>query len=513
MAGIPVIKNDNGIPTLYVEGEPFFARSGEIHNSSASNLAYMEREVWPRLKELNMNAVIVPLYWETIEPVEGEYDFTLLDGLTAQARENGMRLIFLWFGLWKNAESMYVPTWMKKDTETYFRVKKVSGEPVNTISPLCRAAVEKDAAAFAKVMAHIRDTDAEQSTVIVMQVENEIGVLGAGRDYSEPAQAAFAAEVPAELAAEYGVSGTWKRAFGPDAEEYFMAYHFARAVETVTAAGQKEYPLPCYTNSWLKQYPWYPGSYPSGGPVRDVHKIWKIAAPSLFTLAPDIYVPYVADTMEEYSYDGNPLFIPEVRKDAVTASYCLYAFMKHNAVCYSPFGIEELALPPEAVDKPPMEVMLALNIDPSAFDVTGSKDYLAAAYHLMEQVKPLYLKYRGTEHLQSYVKKSDTDFGAFFSFAEYDVQVAYSRNMPAKPLAAGAIFELAPNKFLLCGMMSSLTFRPKEGENLKADYLKLEEGTLEKGKWRPGRILNGDEKMMLRLGDMPACLCVELYKY
>ena len=131
----------------------------------------------------------------------------------------------------------------------------------------------------------------------------------------------------------------------------------------------------------------------------------------------------------------------------------------------------------------------------------------------MEQMKPLYLKYRGTKHLQSYVKKSDTDFGAFFSFAEYDIQVAYSPKMPAKPLAAGAVYELAPNKFLLCGMMSSVTFRPKEGENLTADYLKLEEGTLEHGEWRPGRILNGDEKMSLRFGDMPACLHVELYKY
>ncbi|MDE7310604.1 MAG: DUF5597 domain-containing protein [Eubacterium sp.] len=513
MANIPAIKNDNGIPTLYVKDTPFFALSGEIHNSSSSDLQYMETEIWPRLKGLHMNSVIVPLYWETIEPAEGEYHFELLDGLLEQARKNELKLIFLWFGLWKNGESMYVPAWMKLDTQTYYRARKANGEPVNTISPLCQAAIEKDAAAFAKIMAHIREMDEEESTVIIMQVENEIGLLGTGCDYSEPAREAFAQEVPKALAKAYGVSGTWKQAFGTDAEEYFMAYYFAKAVEQITVAGQKEYPLPCYTNAWLKQYPWYPGSYPSGGPVKNVHRIWKIAAPSLFTLAPDIYVPYVANILDEYGYDGNPLFVPEVRKDSVTASYCLYAFMHQNAIGYSPFGIEEVMLPPEAVDKPPMEVMAALNIDPSAFDITGSKDYIAAVYGLMEQMKPLYLKYRGTEHMKSYVKKSETDFGAWFQFGEYDLSVAYSPKMTAKPLAAGVVYELAANKFLIAGMMSTLSFRPKEGENLRVDYLKIEEGTLEKGEWKPGRILNGDERMALRLGDLPACFYVELYKY
>ena len=513
MANIPTIKNDNGIPTLYVKDAPFFALSGEVHNSSSSNLQYMETEIWPKLKGLHMNSLIVPLYWETIEPKEGEYCFELLDVLLKKSIENEMNLILLWFGLWKNSDSMYVPAWMKQDTQTYYRARKANGEPINTISPLCQAAVDKDAAAFAKIMAHIRKMDEEESTVIVMQVENEIGLLGTGCDYSEAAKKAFAEDIPEELAKEYGVRGTWKEAFGTDAEEYFMAYYFAKAIEQITAAGQKEYPLPCYANAWLKQYPWYPGSYPSGGPVKNVHRIWKTAAPSLFTLAPDIYVPYVADILDEYGYNGNPLFVPEVRKDSVTASYCLYAFMHQNAIGYSPFGIEEIMLPPEAVEKPPMEVMAALNIDPSAFDITGSKDYLAAVYDLIEQMKPLYLKYRGTEHLKSYVKKTETDFGTWFTFEEYDLSVAYPPKMTAKPLAAGVVYELAPDKFLIAGMMSTLTFRPKEGENLRVDYLKIEEGTLEKGNWKPGRILNGDERMTLRLGDMPTCLYIELYKY
>ena len=101
---IPVIqKDEKGIPTLYVKGEPFFCLSGEIHNSGASSLEYMEKNVWGNLTGLNLNSLIVPLYWEMIEPEEGIYSFTLLDGLIRQARQHRMHLILLWFGLWKNA--------------------------------------------------------------------------------------------------------------------------------------------------------------------------------------------------------------------------------------------------------------------------------------------------------------------------------------------------------------------------------------------------------------------------
>ncbi len=513
MRQIPEIKEDRGIKTLYVKGEPFFAMSGEIHNSSASSLEFMEKEVWQRLEGMHLNSVIVPLYWELIEAQEGKYDFETVDGLICQARERGMHLIFLWFGLWKNGESMYVPGWMKKDTEKYFRAEKVNGEKMSVISPLCEAAVEKDAKAFAAVMAHIRELDEEESTVILMQVENEIGLLGTECDYSPEARESFAQPVPNEIAGEYGSSGTWKEVFGEDAEEFFMAYSFASAVERIASAGQREYPVPCYTNAWLKQYPWYPGSYPSGGPVREVHRIWKIAAPSLFTLAPDIYVPYTAQVMDEYGYEGNPLFIPEIRKDSVTSSYCIYAFGKHHAIGYSPFGVEDLALAPEEIDRPPMEVMQALNIDPSAFDITGSRAYLSRTYGLLEQLKPLYLKYRGTSHLQSYVKKSETDFGCCLRFEKYDLAVAYAPKMPAKPLAAGMIYELDQNRFLLFGMMSGFTFRAKAGKNAAVEILRLEEGHMTDGEWKRERILNGDEKMSLKLGEMPSCLYVEIYEY
>ena len=55
MSTIPHIKMNNDIPTLYVHDEPFIALAGEIRNSSASNLEYMNKNVWPNIKTLNMN--------------------------------------------------------------------------------------------------------------------------------------------------------------------------------------------------------------------------------------------------------------------------------------------------------------------------------------------------------------------------------------------------------------------------------------------------------------------------
>lgn len=513
MSDLPEIRKYHGVDTLFVHNEPFIILSGEIHNSSASNLEFMEKNIWPNTEGLNLNTVILPIYWEQIEKVEGEFDHTLLDGIINQARRNQKHLVLLWFGLWKNAESMYVPGWMKKDPAKYFRSKKANGEAMNTISPFCQAAVDRDANALAHVLAHLKEVDEFENTVIVIQVENEIGLLGTNRDYSEAAEKEFRKNVPVEIEKAFSAQGSWKECFGYEAGEYFMSYYFAKAVEFITKAAQKEYNLPCYTNAWLKQYPWYLGSYPCGGPVASMHKIWKLMAPSLFCLAPDIYVSYVPQVMEEYAKDGNPLFIPEVRKDAVTASYALYAFGQYSAIGYSPFAIEELAMDPKDVSKPPMELMVALNIDPTAFDIEGSKAYISRVYGVMENIKPLYFKYRSTPHLVSYLKKSETDYGILVNFVNYDFQIAYAPKQPCKPVAAGMIYEVGENCFYIIGMMSTIKILPKPGENMNVDILKLEEGEFKDGEWKSGRLLNGDEKMALHIKDQIRCFFVELYKY
>lgn len=512
MRHIPEVKKDRGIPTLYVDGQPFQAFAGEVHNSAAYHPEKMKKEIWENMNQSNLNTLLVPVYWETLEPEEGKFDFSLVDVLLKEADRYKKKLILLWFGLWKNAESAYVPRWMKKNSEVYFRVENYGGERLNTISPLCTAAVEKDAHAFSQLMEHIRETD-QNTTVIMVQVENEVGLLGTERDYCSQAEAAFAGPVPEVLLPEQRRTEglIWKEAFGEDGEEIFSAWCFASALERIASAGREKYPLPCFTNVWLKQFPWYAGSYPSGGPVEDMLWVWKTAAPSLFTMAPDIYVSYVPDIMETYSRPDNPLLIPEVRKDVVTASYALYALLNHHALCYAPFGIEDL-WKDETVNLPP-EVTDALKLDPLSFDLRGTKETLGQVYRLLEEIRPLYLKYRGTEHMQCFLKKTEGEQGCYLKFQSYDMEIQYLPKTNGAPAAAGAVFELEENRFLVVGMMCSIRLHRKPGEHKKVDFLKKEAGTFHNGKWVCEQRQNGDEKLVSILGDMPGCFEMEMFKY
>ena len=513
MKGIPCIKEKDGIKTLFVNDEPFFILGGETHNSSASDLNYMKNTVWPAVVDLNLNTLLVPIYWEKVEPREGIYDFKLLDGLIEQARNRKVHLVLLWFGLWKNAESDYVPRWVKKDTEKYFRIEKANGEKLNIISPLCSIAVEKDARAFKEVMRHIKAVDGAEHTVLMMQVENEIGILGTDRDYGKFATTLFQEEVPSVIKALFNKTGSWKACFEDDAEEYFMAYHYAMAIEKIAESGRSGYLIPCYTNCWLEQFPWKKGSYPSGGPVPRVHALWKKVAPSLFCLAPDIYVPYVTQTMAAYCAADNPLFIPEVRQDAATAAYCLYAIGKYHAIGYSPFAIEEYGLDPSKIKKIPVELMMQLNIDPTAFNIEGAKECVAKVYKVLQDIKPLYYRYRGTSRLKAFIKKEAMDFGELLKFEEVNVLITHGPRVEGRTISGGIIIELSKNNFYIIGMRGKIEFLPKVCDGTKVDYMCVEEGSFEKGIWQAKRCLNGDERNILQLDDLPTALHVEVYTY
>lgn len=482
MNKITEVKIERGIPTLYVDWQPFQAFAGEVHNSAAYDPDRMEAEIWMKMDQSNLNTLIVPVYWETLEPEEGRYDFSLVDSLLEQAARYDKKLILLWFGLWKNAESAYVPTWMKQDGETFFRAEMYGGEKLNTISPLCREAVERDAAAFSRLMEHLREAD-KNSSVIMVQVENEVGLLGTERDYCQQAEEAFAGYVPDKLMDAAVKSGKihteetvlpekedWTAVFGEDAGEIFTAWYFASALEKIASVGRAEYPLPCYANVWLKQFPWYAGTYPSGGPVEDMLWVWKAAAPSLFTIAPDIYVPYVPEIMEKYTRPDNPLVIPK-------------------------------------------EVTEALNIDPLSFDMTGTKETLGEVYRLLGEIRPLYLKYRGTTHLKCFLKKSEGEQGCYLKFKSYDMEIQYLPQQTGMPAAAGAVFELDENNFLIVGMMCSVSVRTKPGDHRKADFIRKEAGTYRDGQWRCRQRQNGDEKIVTMLYDMPGCVKIKMFKY
>jgi hypothetical protein len=396
-SGIPRLKQQGAATQLIVDGKPFLALAGELGNNTATSLENME-PIWPKLVSGNLNCVLVAISWAQMEPVEGKYEFALVDGLIQEARRNNLKIVFLWFGSWKNGLSSYAPYWVKKDYKRFPRIQIQGGKSMELLSTLGDATRDADARAYRALMRHIKDFDSDQHTVVMMQVENEVGVLRDSRDRSAPANKAFAGPVPKELmdylqqhkqtlspelrevwgAQGFKSSGSWEEVFGPGkpdsvempiqtksppmspeehaiswrklhwpVDEIFMAWNYARFVNKVVAEGKAEYDIPVYVNAWLQQpnHAW-PGTYPCGGPVPQVHDVWRAGAPAVDVLAPDLYLEYFDEVAARFTRNGNPLFIPETSADAANV---LPAFGKFNAIGFSPFFIERSAAPDTAL--------------------------------------------------------------------------------------------------------------------------------------------------------------------
>src|SRR3954471_6820511 len=198
--GMPQLRRQGSATQLIVDGSPFLVIGGELHNSSSSSIEYMQ-PIWQRMRDLNINTVLTPVSWELIEPTEGSFDFALVDDLIRAARSHDLRLIVLWFGSWKNGMSSYIPLWVKQDSARFPRVLIHISEPLEVLSTLVEANWQADARAFAALMHHLAEFDGQDHTVIMVQVENEVGVLGDSRDRCEAANSAYAGPVPPALLA------------------------------------------------------------------------------------------------------------------------------------------------------------------------------------------------------------------------------------------------------------------------------------------------------------------------
>lgn len=323
---------------------PFPILGGELSNSAATSVADID-EVMPRMAALGLNTVLVPAYWEFVEPQEGQFDFTLVDRVIDRARDNGLHVIFLWFGAWKNSMSCYAPLWFKQDTKRFPRAMTRTGKPLEIASCFSDNVLQADKRAFTALMQHLATKDQDTGTVIMMQIENEIGMLEDARDHSPLAEKVYRQPVPAELlkALKTNKKGTWAEVFGTDAyaDEKFMAYHYAKYVEVLAQVARKTYDMPLYVNAAMNSRGRKPGEYPSAGPLAHLIDFWHCGAPSIDLLAPDIYDTGFKSWAAQYALPHNPLFIPESRCCANSGVRALYVFGEHNALGFSPFAIDQ----------------------------------------------------------------------------------------------------------------------------------------------------------------------------
>lgn len=485
----PFLQKQGSATQLIVDGAPFLILGGELLNSSSSSLSYMQ-PIWERMTALHLNTVLAAVSWELIEPEEGRFDFTLVDGLIRDARQHGLRLILLWFGSWKNGMSSYVPVWVKRDT-TRFPRARLAGKTVEVLSTFAEANWQADARALAALMQHIWLVDGNQHTVIMVQVENEVGTLGDSRDRSGLAEQAFNQPVPRQLidhllehrtrlgtelrsawdAAGTRQDGSWTELFGtgPATDEFFMAWHYARYVDQVAAAAKASYELPLFVNAWLSHQDAEhgPGDWPSGGPLPHVFDIWLAAAPHIDVFSPDIYAPNFEDWCQRYVRRGNPLFIPEMRWMEPGNQQVFYAIGQHDAIGTSPFAIDALV----SADEPP----------------------LARSYAALQQLSALILAHQGQGAMVGFVLNTE-QVQVTRTLGDYELEIALDSIFIFKSdIGYGLIIATGPDTFVGVGSGFQVRFRTRTPGPALVGIAAVDEGEYRDGVWVPGRRLNGDE--------------------
>jgi len=444
---------DGSATRLQVDGSPFMILGGELGNSAATCGADIEA-AFPKLSRMNLNTVLVPAYWELTEPHEGEFDFSLTDKVMDEARRNGLKVVFLWFGAWKNSMSCYAPEWFKKDTVRFPRARTAAGKPLEIASAFSPAVLAADRRAFSTWLRHVVERDSDH-TVVMVQVENEIGMLEDARDHSDLAQAEYGKGVPGALMtylvehkknlhpsllkkwgdAGFRKSGSWVDVFGDDrfTDEYFMAWNYARYVGELAEAAREITTLPLYVNAALNSRGRLPGEYPSAGPLAHLKDIWHAAAPAIDFLSPDIYDSGFAGWVARYALPDNTLFIPEVRRESANAARAYYVIGHHGAIGISPFAIEQ-----------------SDSLDSAS---------LAAAYSTLRELMPLIARYQGTGRMDGVLLNAD-DTETVLTDGDTRITLSHYFTLPWDSRAkdkgqwdeAGAILiKLADGEYILAG--------------------------------------------------------------
>lgn len=541
-APAPHLEKHGDATQLIVNGKPWLALACELKNSSSSSREYME-DIWPQLKAIGLNTVIGSASWEQVEPQEGVFDFTAVDDLIEGARAQDLKLVLIWFASWKNGVTSYDPVWVQKDTKRFPLALTKDGKQLPILSTLGQESRDADARAYAAMMKHIREIDSEQQTVIMIQMQNEVGLHGYTRDYHPDAVKAFDGPVPAALtkylASNFDklipemreawesqgclMEGSWEQVFGKGdyTDELFMAWNYASYMGYVTEAGKAEYDIPVYVNAWIVQpEDHHPGNYPSGGPQAQNHDVWRAAAPSIDILSPDIYLNDYPGISRMYARGGNPVFIPESRDGHNGAANAAFTIGEMNGIGYSPFGLDA-------------------NID------RQSNIPLYEFYKMAGSMADTILKAQAEGRIHGVWLKGSDPFFVKDSRVMGEWKICFElissgmRNGGAPQLTGGTypagaygyaiVIDEGDGRFLFLGSNVRVTFLPASGEGI-AGLGKVTEGYFKDGEWVERRWLNGDE-IQLRYdllyavdegfsgqglnfsSEMPELQKVELFKY
>lgn len=536
-APLPELVSKHGSHALMVDGAPYLILGAQTNNSS--NYPDALKDVWPSVEKMHANTLSIPVAWEQIEPTEGKFDFSYVDVLIKQARERDVKVVLLWFATWKNNAPHYAPAWVKLDNARFPRVVKQDGDTLNSMSPLGKNTLEADKKAFVELMKHLKKTDKDH-TVIMVQVQNEVGTYQSVRDFSALAQQYFTAQVPADLIQKLKLkSGSWAQVFGKDADEFFHAYYIAKYCNEIAQAGKAIKNLPMYVNVALRNpfNPGFPGQYSSGGATDNVLHIWKVAAPAIDLIGPDIYFrdhKTVSKVLELYARDDNALFVAEIGNDQPYARY-FYSTLGLGGIGFSPFGMDDTGY---------TNYPLGAKEYNDETIVHFAQHYRAISPMMRDWAKLLFENNRwgfaepldttgDTQKIwnaeatpaekEQHAKDKAAALTQVVDAGLWDIEVTYGRPMfwiaPPEgnnPAAGGAlVVQLSDNEYLVTAHKARVEFKPsKELANKKYMIDRVEEGRYQDGKWIMSRVWNGDQTDWgLNFSDRPVVLKVKMAAY
>lgn len=506
----PRLVKQNGRFALMVDGAPYLILGGQINNSSS--WPGTMPDVWPVIQGMHANTVEAPVYWEQMEPRPGQFDFSTVDMLVNQSRAHHVHLVLLWFGTWKNGEMHYVPEWIKTDPAHYPRMIDERGEPIQVLSANAPANLDADRTAFSALMHHLATIDSTEHTVLMVQVENESGAIGAVRDHSPAAERQFDGRVPQQLLdAFHKQPGSWRQVFGPEADETFQAWSVARYIDQVAKAGKAQFDIPMYCNVWI-QYPrgyeirgrQIPGlNYPSGGAVQTMIPVWKAAAPDIDILGPDIYTAdreVEKEILATYRRSDNALWIPETGLGDAFAPELFYA-LGMGTIGFSPFGTDQTSWTLQPGQLPEAHAQ--------NYALLGSMDRVVAQAEFDGTLKAAVEEEGKTEEM--------LDFGPWqalvgFGFPQRDGE----QHAPGTPHHDGRalVIQQGPSEFVVTGINARVTFMRSPDASGHMQILRAEQGTYDGTAWKSLRIWNGDQSDRgLNFKELPQIVRIQLGTY
>lgn len=460
---MPQLREINGRKALYVHGRPFIILGLQMDCEDCFSAEYMDFLISAAAR-IQCNSVSLLLYWKEIEPVEGVYDFAMLDHRIEQARKNGLKIVLVWFGSYKNGSLFYAPDYIKNDNARFRKVIAADGSVLNNFScPTSENTHERDRLALAEVFKHLREVDGEENTVVLFQMENETGIFGSDRCYCDTCTKEF-------------TEGGWVEKYGGKASDSYSAFSIARYCDTLAGSVKQIYPLPIYMNCWLlyEGRVELPGKdYPSGGPVADVLDIYRDTVKNIDFISPDIYQHSYREfhsIARKYSWEGNPFYVAEHSsgKGGRAEKNVFYAVGEYSGIGFDPWALD--ATWPDIFSEPLVNAIDG-RLSEEAYELRDS-------YYLINNAMHPIAMAQNTQNLGCFVQEEAEEWTKL-DFGDVLVEIEYkSKNTRSR----GMVVRLGEKEFLILAKAVSVRFCNNDGTPLS---MHPEKGRYEGEAWKP----------------------------